>query len=346
MNTVVVISELGTHNSEELAGTYPSSPYDFLLGCTREPDTGYNQAWHDRTSLLKLIDIDRYLAHSDSWQYMPSLKRYREIPKKDKQRVSEALGKYVGSALTHIGKASIICVEKPYLEGFTDGLKQTIGIPFVLLAVNGGDAPLTQELQDKIVELHHLKVCFANNLHVPRDTRLFLPMPIGVTAFNQKVQGEDFLHRIRESALPWEERDRRLLVPPMRITNRLRSQFLEVLSGPDYSPSVRLVSERLEREAFLQLLSQHQSVLSPPGRGYDCSRTWQAIAIGTVPLVVDDPKFDQRIHTPAGPQYIPSPEELSPAILREVLRGLSDPSQYAEQLSIGFWRNLWTSYLS
>ena len=37
------------------------------------------------------------------------------------------------------------------------------------------------------------------------------------------------LHYITEAAPPWEQRDRRLLVAPMRITNRLRKQYLEVL---------------------------------------------------------------------------------------------------------------------
>lgn len=316
----------------------PSSFGDFLFGCTREADSGYDRAWHSKTSSLKMIDIDRYLAHSDSWPYVPTLRRYREIPKTKKQRIAEELGKYVGATLTEMGKGAVICVEKPYLDGFVHGLGLTIDVPFVLLAVNGGDVPLTHALQDQIMELRHLKACFANNLHSPRDSHLFHPMPIG-------VNGEPYLHRDRSSALPWVQRDRRLLVPPMRNTNRLRPQYVEVLSGQEYRDIVHIVSERLELESFLALLSQHQSVLSPPGRGYDCTRTWQAIAAGAVPLVVDDVTFDQRLHSLAGPKYIPRPEELSPTILEEILAALSDPAEYSEQIEVLYWKDLWYSYL-
>merc|ERR1719160_2150651 len=111
----------------------------------------------------------------------------------------------------------------------------------------------------------------------------------------------------------------------MRMHNRLRKRYLAVLSGKEYSHLVRIVRERMNVEEFLLLLSKHQSVLSPPGKGYDCPRTWQAIAVGSVPLVVNDTMFDQRIHLGAGPEYIPHPDHLSPQNLDQVLSRLSDP---------------------
>ena len=39
---------------------------------------------------------------------------------------------------------------RPYLEGFVEGVQEMTGsFPFVLLVVNGGDAPLTEELQSQ-----------------------------------------------------------------------------------------------------------------------------------------------------------------------------------------------------
>ena len=34
---------------------------------------------------------------------------------------------------------------------------------------------------------------------------------------------------------------------------------------------------------------------SPPGNGYDCFRTWEALGVGTVPIVHDDGVFDMRL---------------------------------------------------
>lgn len=58
--------------------------------------------------------------------------------------------------------------------------------------------------------------------------------------------------------------------------------------------------------------------LSPPGRGYDCGRTWQVLAVGSVPLVLNDDRFDQRLHA-AGPQWMPPAEQLSPELLATIL---------------------------
>jgi hypothetical protein len=81
-------------------------------------------------------------------------------------------------------------------------------------------------------------------------------------------------------ALPWADRDRRLLVPPMKCTCRLRAGYLAHLSRPEFAHLVHLERERLPLLDFLRLLARHRAVLSPPGKGYDCLRTWQVLAVG------------------------------------------------------------------
>ncbi|CAE8671048.1 unnamed protein product, partial [Polarella glacialis] len=74
----------------------------------------------------------------------------------------------LGTALTDEGQPAVVCVEKPYLDGFIEGVAQTIGVPFVLLALNGGDEPLTCDMQARLAQLPCLKACFGNNLHQPQ----------------------------------------------------------------------------------------------------------------------------------------------------------------------------------
>lgn len=38
-------------------------------------------------------------------------------------------------------------------------------------------------------------------------------------------------------------------------------------------------------ETYLRHLKQHKFVLSPPGNGPDCHRTWEALTMGTIPIV-------------------------------------------------------------
>ena len=101
---------------------------------------------------------------------------------------------------------------------------------------------------------------------------------------------------------------------------------------------MRVERGRLALEDFLRLLSEHQATLSPPGRGFDCFRTWQALALGTVPLVVDSGSFDARLLHGTGPQLIPSPDELTPDSLGALLAGLSDPAPHAPHVEMAHWR--------
>mmetsp|Transcript_73697 Transcript_73697/g.216274 ORF Transcript_73697/g.216274 Transcript_73697/m.216274 type:complete len:345 (+) Transcript_73697:233-1267(+) len=310
---------------------------DLLGGLTREADWGYGPEWHADVSQRSGISIETYLAHSDMWQCSPTLRRYREVGRRNTQQVGEAFGRRVRADLEG-AESAVVCVEKPYLDGFIDGFGVVGCPPLVLLAVNGGDEPFNQEQQNRVACLDNLRACFVNNLIQPVNSSLFHPLPIGLS-------GEEHIGRVVQSALPWRQRDHRLLIAPMRMTSRLRKQYIEVLSRPEYSTLVCIIQRRVEHEEFLHLLSQHQSVLSPPGRGYDCGRTWQAVAVGTVPLVVEDPAFDQRLHVGVGPEFLPSPEMLTPASLEIVLSELRDPAEHAEHLDVRYWKARWESHL-
>ena len=50
--------------------------------------------------------------------------------------------------------------------------------------------------------------------------------------------------------------------------------------------------DRLPFQDYLEELGRHHYVLSPPGKGYDCTRTWEAVAMGCVPLILRDETFD------------------------------------------------------
>ncbi|CAJ1454318.1 unnamed protein product [Effrenium voratum] len=296
----------------------------------------YDERWHQRSSSAKLISSAAFLAASCLWHCMPRLRRYREIHPSERPKFAAALGRIVGRLLPQHG---VLCVEKPYLDGFVEGLAETVKADFILLAVNGGDAPLTLPQQQHIAALPGLQACFAMNLHCSCDAR-FAPLPIGLPQHadglhrgNLRAAGEAeaAIARCISGAAPWHLRDGRLLVTPMQAS-RLRSRYVERLTQPEFAALVRVVKTRLSFEAFLQLLAEHRAVLSPPGRGHDCYRTWQALAVGTAPLVVEDPLFDQRLYSSAGLQTIPAPEQLTPESLSLLLQQLSPPAAQRVQM--------------
>ena len=251
--------------------------------------------------------------------------------------------------------------------------------PFVLLLVNGGDGPVVPEMvrclrRDGPLG-DSLRCCYAHNLQQcaaggggggreTMDPSRFRPLPLGIESAAREAvvlqaasRGGTVAERVATvpamptATLPWAERDARLLVAPMGRHGRFRAAYLAVLSAdPRYAGLVRVVEgARLPPPAFMALLATHQAVLSPPGRGYDCFRTWEALALGTVPLVVRDEAFDQRLFEGTGAAFMPLPEELvgpeGPALLARVLGRLEDPAPHRQLLRMSRWRAEWMSHL-
>ena len=166
-------------------------------------------------------------------------------------------------------------MEKPFIDGFIDSFRNGSTDDggeeeeeeeastnhgcrpppsFVLLAINGGDDPVTAEQQARISTLEGLRGCFATNLHsVPCDGAnrtttaavppgLFHPLPIGLPGTTAPAVFEEVLGRVRAKMPSWAARDPRLLLAPMKNSNRLRGEYTRVLSRPEFADQVRIIN--------------------------------------------------------------------------------------------------------
>jgi len=328
----------------------PSLPEPTLVHAHEIP-CYHDSKWHTRSMKAHMLSVGACVGYSSLWACTPRLRLYRSMKPEEMIRYGEALGRHVASILSELGTPAVFALEKPLLNGFADGMRETNKTPFVLLAINGGDAPFSSDMQDRIAGLPGLRACYAMNLHKPRSDLLF-PLPIGLPHHSDGVSryklhgavcAEALLSHIRSAAPPWKHRDPRLLVTPMQPT-RLRSRYLEILSGEEYSELVHIIREPVSFESFLTLLSEHQSTLSPPGKGHDCFRTWQAIALGTAPFVVDDPMFDSRLYADAGTNIMPAPDDLTPETLKHLLQHVCDPVKLCDRLQIRHWTAVWNAH--
>lgn len=308
--------------------------------------------WGVRARRLRLISTDACLGASDGWVHAPVPTVYREIPSgRCRDAVGKAYGLKLCAELLLPGKTCrggqrgvvVLCLEKPFLDGFLAALEEAIppeaeGLSppqrFVLLLVNGGDVPLVRSAQRMLAAVgvpRGLARCFATNLHTPESetlAALFSPLPLGIPRGGSATcdSHEALLAAAHARAPPWAQRDGRLLCAPMRISSRARAAYLRALSQPEFAQLVRFVPGPLPIDRFCELLASHRATLSPPGRGFDCFRTWQALAVGTVPLVAADAHFDGSLLRRAGAVELPPPEELTPTLLSALLAQLVDPA--------------------
>ncbi|CAE7668464.1 unnamed protein product [Symbiodinium sp. CCMP2456] len=294
---------------------------------------------------LKLIASSTYMAQSDSWQSAPF--PGHKSPRQDKDQAPFCLAQRLLKATGPL----VMFVETRYLEEFVDLLEgnRRETQRFVIVTA-GSDVPLRRELQGRLAKLPGFCAAYATNLHRPteRQKDMFHPLPVGFLPNRLTAHNEALLITSRAAAPPWSRRSERLLVPWMRMQcgQRWRRGYRTVLEALEYRDLVKVVDSRLPFPDYLEQLGSHRVVLSPPGKGYDCTRTWESVWMGCKPLVYNDTDFDTRHYQRASVSTIPHPDDLSPDLLRKLMDSQEDPSASdSQQLYIEYWTSRWQADL-
>jgi hypothetical protein len=61
---------------------------------------------------------------------------------------------------------------------------------------------------------------------------------------------------------------------------------LRVFSNAPYTGHITIESEELNRSELWRRHGNYSFVISPPGHGLDCHRTWEALALGCIPITL------------------------------------------------------------
>lgn len=111
-----------------------------------------------------------------------------------------------------------------------------------------------------------------------------IPIPIGLENQGLLVNGviEDFI-KLRARSLEWSTRPIKVLVCFSINTNPIeRKKALEIAKRVD---GAYVVHRPVTPKVYRELISRAMYTLSPPGNGIDCHRTWEALFLGSVPIV-------------------------------------------------------------
>eukprot|EP00796_Vickermania_ingenoplastis_P005781 gene5781-4132_t len=71
------------------------------------------------------------------------------------------------------------------------------------------------------------------------------------------------------------------------------------------------------QEGFYALSSDYAFVVSPPGKGYECYRTWEAMAFGAIPIIQNPTAMKLILHMVGGKEELESGPEVDPRALLE-----------------------------
>lgn len=175
-----------------------------------------------------------------------------------------------------VAQGDVIFVITDLVETFFQTLHPKISGRYTLLTHNA-DLELTAELaraaDDKII------VWYAQNLTVTHPR--IKPLPIGLENLHYYHNGivADFI-RLRQRRP--EKHSRVLAAFNVATYPQERQRVLEILAA--YPLADRVWG--LNSYAYRRRLQTYQFVASPRGNGLDCHRTWEALYLGVIPIVI------------------------------------------------------------
>lgn len=117
------------------------------------------------------------------------------------------------------------------------------------------------------------------------DPSIATALPIGLENRDKRRNGvpKDYIREISNGLLSRDERDISILVAFSLHTNfEERSLALEYAKK---IPGAHVIDNPITPKQFRKLILRSQYVLSPPGNGPDCHRTWEALYLGSTPVV-------------------------------------------------------------
>lgn len=96
-------------------------------------------------------------------------------------------------------------------------------------------------------------------------------------------------------------------------TNKDRQKYYEILSKRDYI-NTKMIGNGGDYKSYINDLITHKYIISPPGAGIDCHRHWEAIYLGTIPILINS-HFVQNIFKDLPVLILDSYDEITEELL-------------------------------
>jgi hypothetical protein len=182
--------------------------------------------------------------------------------------------------LESVKYGDIVFVKGDLFRQFFSGPYQSINNPFVLITHNTDNYAPDQHrsrLKDE-----KLIAWYASNPDVRDHPKLF-PIPIGLANIRWPSGNlRQLMYAFENYRTPWANRTTLLYVNFSPDTNP--KERTVALSQVANFKNIEIIKEKVSFDTYLQQLGNAKFVLSPPGNGLDCHRTWEALLMGAAPV--------------------------------------------------------------
>ena len=202
----------------------------------------------------------------------------------------------------------------------------------------------------KLLNSPYLLKWFIQNTRI-QDNEKIVQLPIGLdyhTISNNpkstwKQPGENHLPKfqehilaqIKEKSVPFENRNLKIYIN--FTTNNDR--FNQRKNALDTIPQNLLVIEpnSTSRTYYWNQIIKHAFVLSPFGVGMDCHRTWEALCLGSIPIICA-PHF-KKLFADLPVLIVNDWSEITEELLQSTIESFKEKTFNYKKLSLAYWRN-------
>ena len=179
----------------------------------------------------------------------------------------------------HVKENDVVFVRTDFIREFFLKRHHRIRNKYILISHNSDtniDQSYSSYIDDKIIHW------FSQNALIKHSK--VTPIPIGLTNYHySSVIDRGSIYNIHTSTRSIDiTRKINRLGYGFVITNRSRISLLEYLKKNDIADNI---SEERQIDYFKNI-SSYKFIISPDGNGADCFRTWEAIYLKTIPIVI------------------------------------------------------------
>jgi hypothetical protein len=233
---------------------------------------------------------------------------------------------------THVQEGDLVFCEAWRLREFLQGPAAKVSARFSIISHNG-DTNIDESLAALMPR--NVTIVFAQNA-LALDERI-VPLPIGLENKRLHYNGitHDFDH-LRQRKL--KKKPRILSAFTVGNNPKTRREAFDALSK---SPQNDFLL-RTDSRAYRKIACEYMFIASPPGNGEDCHRTWEAMYLRCVPIVLRSTLMESFQKRGLPLLIVDSYADAALLSERELLaiyEGMS-PGMDSEALWFGFWENL------
>lgn len=253
------------------------------------------------------------------------------------------------------GDTIYICSAAIY--DFVENHLPKIKTKFILLSGDSDTSiPVGMQHSDytfnKLINNEYLIVWFSQNLvYSPKQYPKLEYLPIGLDYHTMSEQEmwwgpksspttqEDLLISLKKTAHPLDCRK------PIAYTTCNFTLHRGCRADAYHQTPPELVyyeKDAVQREVTWRTQTEYAFVLSPTGEGMDCHRTWEALCLGCIPIMISTPLDDMFEGLPV--LIVKSWSDITKELLDETIKDYKQREFCMEKLELKYWLNRIESY--